>query len=304
MKLNINKDKLKDTAVRALKTFIQAFLAAISVDSLFGVTDLDSLKKVLVTILIAAVAAGISAVWNMLRNIIDSYFAGKGAGTMSFDNFVRAYLGKAIDYDGAAGKQCVDLIKLYLKHCFGILAGAWGNAHAYYDYFSIRPELKANFVRIKNSKKFVPIKGDICVWSKNMNKYGHIAIATGEGDTDSFKSLDMNWGKESARYVTHDYDYFLGVLRPIHREGIDGATIYKVKKAVNVRDGAGTGCNRVLYNQFTAYEQEQVLANGGKASDNDFPKGMLVMVYETKGSWCKISDTKNRWVHKNYLAEV
>ncbi len=52
------------------------------------------------------------------------------------------------------------------------------------------------------------------------------------------------------------------------------------------------------------YEQEQVYANGGKASDNDFPKGMLVMVYETKGSWCKISDTKNRWVHKNYLEEL
>lgn len=223
---------------------------------------------------------------------------------MTFDAFVNKYIGRAVDYDGSCGKQCVDLIKLYLKHCFGILAGAWGNAHAYYDYFNIRPELKVNFVRIKNSKKFVPMKGDICVWSKNMNKFGHIAIATGTGNTDSFKSLDMNWGKEEARYVTHDYDYFLGVLRPIHREGIDGAKLYRVKKAVNVRDGAGTGCNRILYNMFTAYEQEQVLANGGKASDNDFPKGMLVMVYETKGSWCKISDTKDRWVHKNYLEEV
>lgn len=304
MKINFNKDKLKDVAVRALNTFIQAFLAAISVDSLFGVTDLDTLKKVLVTILIAAVAAGISAVWNMLRNMIDSYFAGKGAGTMSFDNFVRAYLGKAIDYDGAAGKQCVDLIKLYLKHCFGILAGAWGNAHAYYDYFSIRPELKANFVRIKNSRKFVPMKGDICVWSKNMNKFGHIAIATGTGDTDSFESLDMNWGKEAARYVTHDYDFFLGVLRPIHREGIDGATLGKVKGAVNIRRGPGTKYNRVMFKDFTAYQQEQVIANKGKAADNDFPKGMLVEIYETKGSWCKISNTEDMWVHKNYIEEL
>jgi len=304
MKIKINKDKLKDIAIRALKTFIQAFLSAISVDALFGATDLDTFKKVLVSILIAASAAGISAVWNMAQDMLSTYFAGKGAGTMTFDTFIKKYLGKAVDYDGAAGKQCVDLIKLYLKHCFGILAGAWGNAHAYYDYFNMRPELKANFVRIKNSKKFVPMKGDICTWSKKMNKYGHVAIATGKGDTDTFESLDMNWGKESARYVTHDYDYFLGVLRPIHREGIDGATLYRVKKAVNVRDGAGTGCNRVLFEQFTAYEQEQVIANKGKASDNDFPKGMLVMVYETKGSWCKISDTKDRWVHKNYLEEV
>lgn len=302
--MKISKEKIKDIAIRALKTFIQAFLSAISVDALLGVTDFDTLKKVLIGILIAAAAAGISAVWNMAQDMLNTYFAGKGAGTMTLDAFIKKYLGKAIDYDGAAGKQCVDLIKLYLKHCFGILAGAWGNAHAYYDYFNIRPELKANFVRIKNSKKFVPMKGDICTWSKKMNKYGHIAIATGKGDTDSFESLDMNWGKEAARYVTHDYDYFLGVLRPIHREGIDGATLCRVKKAVNVRKGPGTNYDRVMYNEFTPYQQEQVLANGGKATDNDFPKGMLIESYETKGSWHKISETDDMWVHKNYLQKL
>lgn len=303
--LKISKEKIKDIAIRALKTFIQAFLSAISVDALLGVTDLDTLKKVLVSILIAASAAGISAVWNMAQDMLSTYFAGKGAGTMTFDTFTKKYLGKAVDYDGAAGKQCVDLIKLYLKHCFGILAGAWGNAHAYYDYFNMRPELKANFVRIKNSKQFVPMKGDVCVWSKKLNKYyGHIAIATGTGDTDSFKSLDMNWGGEAAKYVTHNYDCFLGVLRPIHREGIDGATLCRVKSAVNIRSGPGTKYGRVMFKDFTAYQQEQVIANKGKASDNDFPKGMFVMVYETKGSWYKISDTKDRWVHKNYLEEV
>lgn len=302
--MKISKEKIKDIAIRALKTFIQAFLSAISVDALLGVTDLDTFKKVLVSVLIAAAAAGISAVWNMAQDMLNTYFAGKGAGTMTLDAFIKKYLGKAVDYDGAAGKQCVDLIKLYLKHCFGILAGAWGNAHAYYDYFNIRPELKANFVRIKNSKKFVPMKGDICTWSKKMNKYGHIAIATGKGDTDSFESLDMNWGKEAARYVTHDYNYFLGVLRPIHREGIDSATLCRVKKAVNVRKGPGTNYDRVMYNEFTPYQQEQALANGGKATDNDFPKGMLIESYETKGAWHKISETDDMWVHKNYLQEL
>ena len=304
MKININKAKIKDIVFRVLKTFIQTFLATLTIDKVFGITDLDMAKKVAFNILSASFAAGICAVWNLLQEELRIYFAGKGAGTLNFDNFCRAYLGEAIDYDGVAGKQCVDLIKLYLKHCFGILAGSWGNAHAYYDYYNIRPELKANFVRIKNSPKFVPMKGDICVWSKNMNKFGHIAIATGEGDTKTFKSLDMNWGGENAKYICHDYDYFLGVLRPIHREGIDDATLFRVKKAVNVRDGAGTGCSRILFGMFTDYEKEQVLANGGKASDNDFPKGMLVTVYKTVGSWCKISDTKDRWVHKNYLEAV
>ena len=310
MKININKDKLKDIAIRALKTFIQAFLSAISVDALFGVTNLDTLKKVLISILIAAVAAGISAVWNMLRDIIDSYLAGKGSGTMNFDEFVKKYLGKAIDYDNAYKAQCVDLIKMYLKYVFGIVPKSIGNAHAYFNNFALHPFLNKHFVRIKNTPKFIPMKGDICVFGKGFSKShncGHVGIATDECNLNRVSMYDQNaTGNNDAMKVTL-WSYakdFLGVLRPIHREGIDGATIYRVKKAVNVRDGAGTGCNRVLYNHFTAYEQEQVLANGGKASDNDFPKGMLVMVYETKGSWCKISDTKNRWVHKNYLEEV
>ena len=300
----MTKEKIKDIVIRALKTFVQAFLSAISVDALIGITDFDVLKKVLISILIAATAAGISAVWNMALDALNKHFAGKGAGTMTFNEFIKTYYGKAVDFDKAAGKQCVDLIKLYLKECFNISAGAWGNAHAYFDYFSIRPELKANFIRIKNSRKFVPMKGDICVWSKKMNKYGHVSVATGKGDTDHFESFDMNWGGEAAKYVQHDYDYFLGVLRPIHREGIDGLKLCKVTKAVNVRKGPGTGYERVKYNEFTPYQQEQVLANGGKAANNDFPAGVIIEEYGRKGSWVKISNTANEWVHKNYLKEL
>ena len=46
---------------------------------------------------------------------------------MTFDSFVERYIGKAVDYDGVAGVQCVDLVKLYLYKVFGIRAGAWGN---------------------------------------------------------------------------------------------------------------------------------------------------------------------------------
>lgn len=226
---------------------------------------------------------------------------------LTFDAFVNKYIGRAVDYDGAYGAQCVDLIKLYLRHCFGIKAGSWGNAHAYYDHYNLRPELKANFVRIKNSPKFLPMKGDICVFGTKFSKCGHIGIATDGSDLKYVEMYDQNATGNHDAVKRSKYDYnrnFLGVLRPIHREGIDDAKLYRVKKAVNVRDGAGTGCNRIMFHQFTAYEQEQVLANGGKAADNDFPKGMLLMVYATKGGWLKISDTENKWVHKNYCAEV
>lgn len=58
------KEMIFDIIERAFKTFMQAFLSAISVDTLLGVTDFDGLKKVGLSMLVAAVAAGISAVWN------------------------------------------------------------------------------------------------------------------------------------------------------------------------------------------------------------------------------------------------
>lgn len=53
------KPQLKDIAVRAGKTFIQAFIASLAVATQ---TDFSNYKAVL----IAAVSAGVSAVWNSL----------------------------------------------------------------------------------------------------------------------------------------------------------------------------------------------------------------------------------------------
>ena len=73
-----------------------------------------------------------------------------------------------------------------------------------------------NFDRIANTPSFVPKKGDIVVWSKSMGGTGHIAIATGEGNTSYFYSYDQNWGYpyEPVTRHKHDYSKFLGVLRP------------------------------------------------------------------------------------------
>lgn len=53
------KDQVKDIAVRASKTFLQAFIASLAVATQ---TDFSNYKAVL----IAAVAAGVSAAWNSL----------------------------------------------------------------------------------------------------------------------------------------------------------------------------------------------------------------------------------------------
>lgn len=55
-----------DIIIRALKTFIQAFLGAVTIDGFANITDFDGLKKVLIATAVAGVSAGISAVWNMI----------------------------------------------------------------------------------------------------------------------------------------------------------------------------------------------------------------------------------------------
>lgn len=54
----------KDIAIRAIKTFIQAFLAVVVID-VVTIKDWATAKPVL----IGAVAAGVSAVWNSLSQI-------------------------------------------------------------------------------------------------------------------------------------------------------------------------------------------------------------------------------------------
>ncbi len=150
---------------------------------------------------------------------------------MNYQEFINYYNGKALDYDGVAGIQCVDLAKFYLNRVFGLQSGAWGNAKDYYENYNNIPALKNNFTRIANTPSFVPQKGDIVIWGAGLgNTYGHIAIATGEGNTSLFYSYDMNWGEKACKKVLHNYKGFLGVLRPKDQSKINGLFWVRVDK--------------------------------------------------------------------------
>lgn len=60
----------KDIAERALKTFLQAFISSITIDSIFEVTTMEGLKSVLVSMLIAAMASAVSVTWNFVTNYV------------------------------------------------------------------------------------------------------------------------------------------------------------------------------------------------------------------------------------------
>lgn len=152
---------------------------------------------------------------------------------MTFDQFIKKHLGKAMDYDGVSGVQCVDLIKYYLDEVFGIKPGAWGDARNYYESFTSYSALTNNFTRISgNNASFVPKKGDIVVWGANVSSNhncGHIAIGIGGGTHNSFSTYDQNWNQKAMAKTTHSHTHsngcpLLGVLRPKDQSKITGST--------------------------------------------------------------------------------
>ena len=122
--------------------------------------------------------------------------------------WVYAQEGKFLDYDGAYGAQCVDLIAYYYKY-LGQSKYVKGNGC---DYVS--NALPDGWIRIKNTADFVSEPGDIAVWGTELSAYGHVAIIL-SADVHSFVSMDQNWPRGSAcKRVTHNYNKFWGVIRP------------------------------------------------------------------------------------------
>lgn len=60
----------KDVGIRAGKTFIQAFVANVSMEQILAITDTESAGMILHSMLIAGLSAGISAVWNMVTGYL------------------------------------------------------------------------------------------------------------------------------------------------------------------------------------------------------------------------------------------
>lgn len=84
---------------------------------------------------------------------------------MTFDEFVKKYKGKGINFDKLYGVQCFDLANQFNRDVVG--CGMFIGLHAYmiYTNFDSQP-VKKYFTKIANTPSFVPKKGDIVVWGK------------------------------------------------------------------------------------------------------------------------------------------
>lgn len=127
---------------------------------------------------------------------------------MTLNEFINRHNGKKIDFDGAYGAQCVDVIKFWFRDLG--LPIPTGNG---YQYAKNADGVRVVFV--KNTPSGVPKPGDVIVWNKGIGPYGHVAIFV-EGNTNSFRSFDQNFPLNSACHIqSHDYKAVDGWLHPV-----------------------------------------------------------------------------------------
>lgn len=115
-----------------------------------------------------------------------------------------------VDYDGAWGDQCVDLVQQYNKVVVG---GPFLTGQAAKDIWETYP--RDFYERITNAADNYPQQGDIVIWGKDYGPSGHIAICV-SADVNRFSAFSQN-DPTGARSIVREYKDYYGVqgwLRP------------------------------------------------------------------------------------------
>jgi surface antigen len=160
---------------------------------------------------------------------------------MSVDEFVSKYNGKAVDFDGAYGAQCWDLVAQYSREVVGLPGGAWQvmptgpNGGASEIYTNFMNPLGQYYEKIANTPdpNQLPQKGDIIIW--NWAPYGHTAICLG-ATSNSITVFEENSPIGSAAHITPNKTWsgVLGWIRPKNltqgeiMNGSDVTNMYRV----------------------------------------------------------------------------
>lgn len=148
-------------------------------------------------------------------------------------NWVRSQVGKGLDYDGAYGNQCVDLICYYYKYLGQTSPG--GNA---IDYTSNK--LPSEWSRIQGAQLQ---KGDILVYSGG--EFGHVAIYAND-----YESYHQNFNKHKyIEKITYKYNQmgiqYWGIIRPDFETDVYAPENPTIQKSKNLY--ACRLCERMLY---------------------------------------------------------
>lgn len=132
---------------------------------------------------------------------------------LSIDAFALKWVGKSIDWDGAYGYQCTDLMRLWIDNIGGKQLPGLSNG-AKHGYALADPK---HWLKVKYTGKNKPRGGDIVFFdAKPTNQFGHVAIALRKDQTwPKHRTIDQNWGSSKVRKVEHDArkDRVIGWIR-------------------------------------------------------------------------------------------
>ncbi len=154
--------------------------------------------------------------------------------------WVKAQVGKSLDYDGVYGAQCVDLIKYYYAY-LGCASYARGNGC---DYAT--NALPSGWARYQGAQ---PQPGDILVYAGNSsNPYGHVAIY--EADRVTYhQNLDYNqWVVCSGYYYKNLTNPYWGVIRPDFATAVASGS-WEGPTVGNISETNAVASARINFNQ-------------------------------------------------------
>jgi len=132
---------------------------------------------------------------------------------MTLKDFIKKYDGKVIDFDGAYGRQCVDLFNQYIKEVWGIKEPIKefpvASAYQLFD----KAKAKPNFITQLNGPNDVPQAGDVIIWNQGVGPHGHVGIYV-DGDVMKFNCFEQNWNNiQKCVKNSHSYNHITGWFR-------------------------------------------------------------------------------------------
>lgn len=131
-------------------------------------------------------------------------------------DFFNQWLGKPVEVeDPTALDQCMDWAFKYCDDFLHIDHSAIRHQFAYQVFTAATDLTRQFFTLVLNTPDGVPPAGALPIFDQTVGPAGHICVATGKGDTNSFISTDQNWnGHAYVEEVTHSYNGVIGWLVP------------------------------------------------------------------------------------------
>jgi hypothetical protein len=177
---------------------------------------------------------------------------------MTCQAFFDKWGGKAVDYDGYYGYQCVDLYDQYCLEVLGVRPPLVNGAK---DIWNSYPT--GSFNRVANTPSGVPKKGDVMIWGTGVGTYGHVAIIV-DANVNTFRSLDQNWpysnGTTPSKVITHNYSGVIGWLAPKIDVNFDQAAYEAEQRRIAAEAAAAAAAAKAEADRIAALEAEKAKA--------------------------------------------